>query len=107
MPPRREAPTSPRPVRLSRSDSAQITIPSRSWKAVQSRVDEKWVPQFAPHHSILGQNGSGKTHLIVYGLLPLCTKDNVCIFDSKGDDPVLWHQVLVVSVKFRLSGSGR
>jgi len=47
------------------------------------------VPQFAPHHSILGQNGSGKTHLIVYGLLPLCTKDNVCIFDSKGDDPVL------------------
>jgi hypothetical protein len=37
----------------------------------------------------MGQNGSGKTHLIVHGLLPLCFDDKVCILDSKGDDPVL------------------
>lgn len=53
------------------------------------RVNKLWVPEFAPHHSILGQNGAGKSYMIVNGLLPLCLKDNVCIFDSKGDDPVL------------------
>lgn len=38
----------------------------------------------------MGQNGSGKSHLIVYGLLPLCTDDKVCIIDSKNDptDPI-------------------
>lgn len=83
--PTRNPPRAP----LSRLRSEDISIPTRSWKSVIKRVDEKWVPQFAPHHSIFGQNGSGKTHLIVHGLLPLCTKDNLCIFDSKGDDPVL------------------
>ena len=82
---RRTAPSSPSP-RLTPDD---VRIPSRSWAAVLRRVDELWQPQFAPHHSILGQNGSGKTHLIVHGLLPLCTDDKVLIIDNKGDDPVL------------------
>jgi hypothetical protein len=76
-----------RPVR--RSDSDLVTIPTRSWKSVIARVDRLWQPQFAPHHSLFGQNGSGKSHLIVHGLLPLCLFDNVAIFDNKGDDPVL------------------
>lgn len=76
--------------RSSRSaDLNDVSIPTRSWNEVIRRVDQLWVPQFAPHHSLLGQNGSGKTHLIVHGLLPLCQHDNVAIFDSKGDDPVL------------------
>lgn len=66
-----------------------VSIPRRSWKAVIQRVDQFWQPEFAPHHSVLGQNGSGKTHLIVYGLLPLCTDDKCLIIDNKGDDPVL------------------
>lgn len=66
-----------------------VTIPTRSWQSVLRRVDVLWNPQLAPHHSLLGQNGSGKTHLIVHGLLPLCADDKVCIIDSKGDDPVL------------------
>lgn len=53
------------------------------------RVDQFWKPEFAPHHSIIGQNGAGKSHLIVHGILPLCQHDNVAIFDCKGDDPVL------------------
>lgn len=86
----RDRTTRLRPGRLSRSpDPNDISIPSRSWNEVIHRVDKLWVPQFAPHHSLLGQNGSGKTHLIVHGLLPLCQQDNVAIFDSKGDDPVL------------------
>ena len=81
----------PRPPRerLSRSHSDEVSIPTRSWKSVIQRVDKLWVPQYAPHHSIVGQNGAGKSHLIVHGLLPLCLRDNLCIFDSKGDDPVL------------------
>lgn len=85
-------PTSPRPL-LSppsrKSDAHLVSIPTRSWKEVQRRVDKFWVPEFAPHHSLIGQNGAGKSHLITFGLLPLCLKDNVCIIDNKGDDPVL------------------
>jgi hypothetical protein len=72
-----------------KSQSELISIPSKSWDEVISRVNKLWQPEFAPHHSIFGQNGSGKTHLIVHGLLKLCEGDNVCIFDNKGDDPVI------------------
>lgn len=83
-------PTRPRRTGLSsQSRDEIIRVPTRSWKAVIKRVDGLWKPQFAPHHSIVGQNGSGKTHLIVHGLLPLCSDDDVCIIDNKGDDPVL------------------
>lgn len=83
-------PTNLRPrERLSRSRSDEVSIPRRSWKAVIARVDEFWKLQFAPHHSIIGQNGAGKSHLIVHGILPLCLRDNVVIIDNKGDDPVL------------------
>lgn len=74
---------------MSRSDSDQVSIPTRSWKQVIQRVDQLWKPQIAPHHSLIGQNGSGKSYLIVNGILPLCQHDNVAIFDCKGDDPVL------------------
>lgn len=70
-------------------DEDNVRIQGRSWDSVIRRVDALWQPQYAPHHSILGQNGSGKTHLIVHGLLPLCVDDKLCIIDSKGDDPVL------------------
>jgi hypothetical protein len=93
MPPRQPSPR-PRTAPSSRSANARepgddVRIPTRSWQSVLRRVDVLWQPQFAPHHSILGQNGSGKTHLVVHGLLPLCLDDKVCIIDSKGDDPVL------------------
>src|SRR5580704_7928375 len=73
----------------SKPELNDVTIPTKNWQEVQARVDKLWQPQFAPHHSILGQNGAGKSHLIVHGILPLCQHDNVAIFDSKGDDPVL------------------
>jgi hypothetical protein len=89
----------PRPTRSSqssgeyypsrKSDSDLVQIPTKNWDEVIKRVNKLWKPEFAPHHSIFGQNGSGKTHLITHGLLPLCQGDNVCIFDNKGDDPVI------------------
>lgn len=87
------APTIPRQAPVSvpyrRADSGLITIPTRSWASVLRRVDEKWQAELAPHHSIMGQNGAGKSYLIVNGLLPLCVDDKVLIIDNKGDDPVL------------------
>lgn len=68
---------------------ALMSVPTRSWAEVQRRVGSLWVPDQAPHHSILGQNGAGKSHLIVFGLLPLCLHNNVLLIDNKGDDPVL------------------
>jgi hypothetical protein len=82
----RSARTAPDPKKLTAAD---ISIPSLSWDAVIRRVDKLWQPQYAPHHSLIGQNGAGKSHLITYGLLPLCLYDNVAIFDNKGDDLVL------------------
>lgn len=91
MPAARQVSTRNRQQSSSQSlkDPENVSIPTRSWKNVLERVDALWKPEFAPHHSVLGQNGSGKTHLIVHGLLPLCLDDKVCIIDNKGDDPVL------------------
>lgn len=91
MPPRQASPRrQAEPSYPSRkSDWEQVSIATRSWRQVIGRVDQLWKPEFAPHHSIVGQNGSGKTHLVVHGLLPLCLDDKVCIIDNKGDDPTI------------------
>jgi|HubBroStandDraft_1064217.scaffolds.fasta_scaffold15150_2 hypothetical protein len=87
--PDRPEASSPSPRRLTRADSAAVSIPTRPWPQVIKRVSGLWKPEFSPHHSVLGQNGAGKSHLIVFGLLPLCKFDNVLLIDNKGDDPVL------------------
>jgi hypothetical protein len=90
MPPRGQVTTLPRSnTSPSRKTDEIISIETKGWEEVQARVNRLWVPEFAPHHSIFGQNGSGKTHLIVHGLLPLCEDDRVLIIDNKGDDKVL------------------
>lgn len=87
--PRQPGRLSPSPRRATKADFNDISIPTKSWQEIAERVNRLWQPQFAPHHSLIGQNGAGKSHLIVHGILPLCQHDNVAIFDSKGDDPVL------------------
>lgn len=68
----------------------ELFIPDMPWDAVQSRVRRLWVANEAPHHSVIGQTRSGKTFLIVEGLLPLAEWDRVLIIDMKdGDDPAL------------------
>src|SRR5215469_9798686 len=87
---RRQPVASSRLARTAREpDKPIIAVPTLDWAEVIGRVNKLWQPNFAPHHSIVGQNGAGKSHLIVHGLLPLCEHDNVAIFDNKGDDPVL------------------
>jgi hypothetical protein len=43
----------------------------------------------APHHSIMGQTRSGKSHLTRWGILETCRFDRVLFIDCKGDDPTL------------------
>lgn len=67
-----------------------LVIPEVPWEAVRSRVNRLWVANEAPHHSLLGLTRSGKTFLIVKGLLPMAKWDRVLIIDMKdGSDPAL------------------
>lgn len=87
MPPAKETGQPRQYSSLSRKDAALVSIPTRGWREVIGRVNRLWVPDLAPHHSIMGQNGSGKSYLIVNGLLPLCEDDKMIFIDNKGDDP--------------------
>lgn len=66
-----------------------LTIPYEQWESVQSRVGKNWKPIDNPHHTIIGQTGSGKSFLIRHGILPLVKFDHVLILDVKGGDPTL------------------
>lgn len=68
-------------------------FPWLGWPQVSQYIDRAWDPENAPHHSIIGLTGSGKSYLAVNGILrPLCAMDRVLIFDTKGDDPLVSKQ---------------
>lgn len=64
-------------------------IPRVPWSDIHQRVNGLWVPRETPHHSIIAQNGGGKSYLIVNGILPHREHKNVLIIDVKGDDKTL------------------
>jgi hypothetical protein len=64
--------------------------PEHSLKLIQGRVDRLWIRGLSTHHLVIGMSGSGKTGLIVHGILPLCAHDRVLFIDVKNDsDPML------------------
>lgn len=67
----------------------ELLIPEVPWLAIRSRLLQLWQVTENPHHSIMGQTGSGKSHLTRYGILPTCQKDRVLFIDGKGDDKTL------------------
>lgn len=84
----------PRPSRSSRvfdaaTAEASLGIRRVPWQQVIGRVDRLWVPNDAPHHSVVGQTRSGKSYMITRGLLPLVARDNVLTIDCKGGDKTL------------------
>lgn len=80
----------PSPSKRSQSSEQEpVSIPDVPWEQVIRRVDALWVPDQAPHHSVIGLTGSGKSYLITRGILPLVRDDNVLIIDNKGGDPSL------------------
>ncbi len=64
-------------------------IPRLTWDQVSRELDVKWVPKEAPHHSVIGLTGSGKSYLVTRGLMPMIAYDRALIIDVKGDDPTL------------------
>lgn len=70
-------------------DKSFEQIPHAAWNDIYNRVGNLWVKKKTPHHSIIAQNGGGKSYLIVNGILPHREYDNVLIIDVKGDDPTL------------------
>ena len=70
-------------------DTDRSTIPWVDWPVLSPRINQIWDPENTPHHSIVGLSGSGKSYLMVHGLLkPMCAWDRVLLVDTKGDDPV-------------------
>lgn len=57
------------------------------WKEHHEAMVEQWDLDHHPHISIIGTTGSGKTVLLVDGLLPALRKEQVLVVDSKGWDP--------------------
>jgi len=65
------------------------TIPWVGWSTLSTRINQMWDPINTPHHSVVGLSGSGKSYLMVNGILkPMCPWDRVLFIDTKGDDPV-------------------
>lgn len=61
------------------------SVPWVQWPVVHKYVNMNWDPENTPHHSIIGLTGSGKTFLMVHGILkPMCAMDRVVFFDTKG-----------------------
>lgn len=58
-------------------------VPVVPWTRVETWLDGRWEP--GEHMSIFGRTGSGKTYVLVYGLMPLWARSRVLIIDSKHD----------------------
>lgn len=69
--------------------NSPLAIPVRPWQSVVADIAKLWQPDNAPHQSIIGLTGSGKSYLVTRGLLPLRQHRRVLIIDVKGDDPTL------------------
>lgn len=62
----------------------------RHWRDVHKFVNNLWDPENTPHHSAVGLTGSGKSFLMVEGILkPMCPDDRVLIVDVKRNDPLV------------------
>lgn len=70
-------------------DAPKLVIPVVPWHQIELRIRKHWVVRKNPHHSIIGQTGSGKSHLTRYGILATCEYDRVLFLDFKGDDETL------------------
>lgn len=60
------------------------------WKDARELIDKLWEPENSPHQSFIGMSGSGKSYLVINGILrPLCAMDRVLIVDTKRNDPLV------------------
>lgn len=67
----------------------ELKIERVPWEVIKAELDVSWQPLQAPHHSIVGLTGSGKSYFAMHGLLSMLPYDKCVIIDVKGDDPTL------------------
>lgn len=64
------------------------------WESVRSYINAHWDPEKRPHMSAVGLTGSGKSYLLIKGILkPLCPHDRVLVVDAKDGRDELVSQV--------------
>lgn len=70
-----------------------LSVPRVPFDRVAARLDHFWDPSVRNVTQVLvGPTGSGKSHLIRYGLLPVRPNERVVILDSKGGNgDHIWH----------------
>ena len=71
--------------------AAPLVIPSVPFERVQGRMSRFWDPfERNPHIAVFGTTGSGKSHLIRYGILPLRCFSRTVVIDVKDNRDSVW-----------------
>jgi hypothetical protein len=66
-------------------------VPRVPFAQVQARLDRHWDPFVRnTHQALIGPTGSGKSHLIRHGILPVRPHARVVVIDSKGGTDPIW-----------------
>lgn len=64
------------------------TVPVVEFQTIAKRLSVYWDPwERNAHHVLIGPTGSGKSHLIRYGILPVVDRARIVVIDSKGSRP--------------------
>jgi hypothetical protein len=70
---------------------APLAVPTVPFAKVQGRLAAQWDPfERNPHIAVFGITGSGKSHLIRYGILPLRAYSRAVVIDVKDDRDSVW-----------------
>ena len=68
-----------------------LPVPVVPFDLVQGRIARLWDPfERNPHFAVFGITGSGKSHLIRHGILPLRAYSRTVIIDVKDDRDSVW-----------------
>lgn len=68
-----------------------LSVPEISFNRIQGRMARLWDPyERNPHIAVFGTTGSGKSHVIRYGILPLRAYSRTVVIDVKDDRDSVW-----------------
>lgn len=71
--------------------TVRMPVPIVPFDVVQGRMARLWDPfERNPHVAVFGITGSGKSHLIRYGILPLRVYSRLVVVDVKDDRDSVW-----------------
>jgi hypothetical protein len=68
-----------------------LAVPVVPFDQVQGRISRLWDPfELNPHFAVFGTTGSGKSHLIRHGILPMRAYSRTVVIDVKDDRDSVW-----------------